>query len=88
MFPERRFGDFVGRHAHLVHVLVVQQAEVQQRLGDLLFDLLIVVVVAQNDLHARMLALFGRPETESRSVVESVGTEKATDSSGVYPHGS
>ena len=65
VFPERRFGDFVGRHAHLVHVLVVQQAEVQQRLGDLLFDLLIVVVVAQNDLHARMLALFGRPETES-----------------------
>ena len=64
VLPERSFRYLVGRNAHLGDMFLVQRAEAQQRVGDLLLDLLVVVVVAADDLHAQVLALLVDPQPE------------------------
>ena len=64
VLPERRQRDFIGRGVLFVDVFFVQQAETQQRIGDLRLDLLVVVVVAADDLHAGVLALLVDPDAE------------------------
>ena len=64
VLPKRCFRYLVGRNAHLGNMLLVQRAEAQQRVGDLLLDLLVVVVVAADDLHAQVLAMLVDPQPE------------------------
>ena len=83
MFPEGRCREFGGGDADLVHPFVVQLREAHQGVGDTLLDLAVVVVVAADHLHAGVLALLSAQMPNPARVVVIVGTEKATDSSGV-----